>query len=95
MLSGDEVSGAMMLAFGAVGITVAYGIARLMTVGFQQLRDALFAAVGQRAAGADLAVRNQLVALFVHQLGQGIGFGIGFVVEQALGEADNAVKWGA
>jgi len=48
-LSGDEVSGAMMLALGAVGITVAYGMARLMTVGFQQLRDALFAAVGQRA----------------------------------------------
>ena len=49
LLSGDGVSGAMMLALGAVGITVAYGMARLMTVGFQQLRDALFAAVGQRA----------------------------------------------
>ncbi|WP_425044180.1 ABCB family ABC transporter ATP-binding protein/permease [Primorskyibacter sp. S87] len=37
------------LALGAVGLTVAYGVARLMTVGFQQLRDAIFAPVGQRA----------------------------------------------
>ena len=43
---GGEAS-AMML--GAVGLTVAYGMARLLTNGFQQLRDALFAAVGQRA----------------------------------------------
>ncbi|WP_437342677.1 ABCB family ABC transporter ATP-binding protein/permease [Ruegeria arenilitoris] len=40
------------LALGAVGLTVAYGVARLMTVGFQQLRDALFAPVGQRALRA-------------------------------------------
>jgi len=38
-----------MLTAGAVGLTVAYGIARLMNVGFQQLRDATFARVGQRA----------------------------------------------
>ena len=37
------------LLLGAVGLTVAYGMARLMSGGFQQLRDALFAAVGQRA----------------------------------------------
>jgi ABC-type transport system involved in Fe-S cluster assembly fused permease/ATPase subunit len=37
------------LALGAVGLTVAYGMARLMTVGFQQLRDAVFAPVAQRA----------------------------------------------
>lgn len=41
--------GVPMLALGAVGLTVAYGVARLMTVGFQQLRDAIFAPVGQRA----------------------------------------------
>jgi hypothetical protein len=34
---------------GAVGLTVAYGVARLMSVGFQQLRDAVFARVAQRA----------------------------------------------
>ena len=45
-LSGE---GAPMLALGAVGLTVAYGVARLMTVGFQQIRDAVFARVGQRA----------------------------------------------
>jgi ATP-binding cassette subfamily B protein len=37
------------LALGAIGLTVAYGVARMMTVGFQQLRDAIFAPVGQRA----------------------------------------------
>ncbi|MDU9003609.1 ABCB family ABC transporter ATP-binding protein/permease [Sedimentitalea todarodis] len=45
-LAGDGVS---TLALGAVGLTVAYGLARLMSVGFQQLRDAVFAPVGQRA----------------------------------------------
>ena len=37
------------LALGAVGLTVAYGMARILTIGFQQLRDAIFAPVGQRA----------------------------------------------
>ncbi|MEP4194133.1 MAG: ABC transporter ATP-binding protein/permease [Aliishimia sp.] len=41
--------GVSTLALGAVGLTVAYGFARLMIVGFQQLRDAVFAQVGQRA----------------------------------------------
>ncbi|MEO0380499.1 MAG: ABC transporter ATP-binding protein/permease [Pseudomonadota bacterium] len=45
-LAGDGVS---TLALGAVGLTVAYGMARLMSVGFQQLRDAIFARVAQRA----------------------------------------------
>ncbi len=49
MLAGDAVDSAWMLALGAIGVTIAYGIARLMTVAFQQLRDAIFAAVGQRA----------------------------------------------
>ncbi|MCE8009596.1 ABC transporter ATP-binding protein/permease [Aestuariivita sp.] len=44
--------GVPMLALGAVGLTVAYGFARLINVGFQQLRDAVFAAVGQRALRA-------------------------------------------
>ena len=41
--------GTPLLALGAISLTVAYGMARLMTVGFQQLRDAVFAKVGQRA----------------------------------------------
>ena len=45
-LAEDGVSSLML---GAVGLTLAYGGARLMSNGFQQLRDAIFAAVGQRA----------------------------------------------
>ena len=41
--------GVPTVALGAIGLTVAYGMARLMGVGFQQLRDAIFARVGQRA----------------------------------------------
>ena len=46
VLAGEGVS---QLALGAIGLTVAYGVARLMNVGFQQLRDAIFAKVAQRA----------------------------------------------
>lgn len=50
-LAGDKAAAnpGWMLALGAVGLTIAYGLARVMTVGFQQLRDAVFARVGQRA----------------------------------------------
>jgi ATP-binding cassette subfamily B protein len=49
-LSGDSTAdAAWTLGAGAVGLTIAYGVARLMNVGFQQLRDAVFARVGQRA----------------------------------------------
>ena len=48
-LSGEAPDGAMMLALGAVGLTVAYGMARLMNTGFQQLRDVVFARVAQSA----------------------------------------------
>jgi ATP-binding cassette subfamily B protein len=48
-LGGNGSSPAWLLGAGAVGITLAYGIARLMNVGFQQLRDVIFALVGQRA----------------------------------------------
>ena len=44
-----EASPSGMLMLGAVGLTVAYGAARAMSVGFQQLRDVVFAKVGQRA----------------------------------------------
>jgi len=37
------------LGVGAVGLTLAYGIARATTVGFQQLRDVIFTRVGQQA----------------------------------------------
>lgn len=38
-----------MLTAGAVGLTIAYGVTRLMSVGFNQLRDVIFAKVSQRA----------------------------------------------
>ncbi|MET4128127.1 ABC transporter ATP-binding protein/permease [Roseovarius sp. MBR-6] len=49
VLAGEGQEAAWMLGAGAIGLTVAYGMARLMNVGFQQLRDAVFAKVGQRA----------------------------------------------
>ena len=48
-LAGESTSQEWLLAVGAIGLTVAYGMARLLTVGFQQLRDAVFARVAQRA----------------------------------------------
>ncbi|WP_232222868.1 ABCB family ABC transporter ATP-binding protein/permease [Sulfitobacter guttiformis] len=41
--------GVPMFALGAISLTVVYGMARLMGVGFQQLRDAIFTKVAQRA----------------------------------------------
>ncbi|MEM6386727.1 MAG: ABC transporter ATP-binding protein/permease [Pseudomonadota bacterium] len=49
MLSGELEDPSWMLAMGAIGVTIAYGMARLFSVAMQQLRDVLFAAVGQRA----------------------------------------------
>ncbi|MBM2576481.1 ABC transporter ATP-binding protein/permease [Jannaschia sp. Os4] len=48
-LAPDTVAPAWTLGVGAIGLTVAYGLARAMGTGFQQLRDVLFAPVGQRA----------------------------------------------
>ena len=51
-LAGEGQDAAWMLGAGAIGLTVAYGMARLMNVGFQQLRDVVFARVAQRALRA-------------------------------------------
>ena len=48
-LAPDPVSAPWMLGLGAVGLTVAYGMSRLFSAGFQQLRDVIFTRVGQRA----------------------------------------------
>lgn len=48
-LAPETPSPAWALGAGAVGLTVAYGLARAMGVGLQQLRDVVFARVGQRA----------------------------------------------
>ena len=51
-LGGVAPDGAQMLALGAVGLTVAYGLARLGAVLGNELRDAVFVRVGQRALRA-------------------------------------------
>ena len=48
-LSGQQRDDAWLLVYGAVGLTVAYGVARMLAVGFNELRDAIFVRVGQRA----------------------------------------------
>ena len=48
-MAGDTGSAAWLLAMGAVWLTIAYGMTRLLNTGFQQLRDVIFARVGQRA----------------------------------------------
>jgi ABC-type transport system involved in Fe-S cluster assembly fused permease/ATPase subunit len=55
-----EADPTLWLGMGAVGLTVAYGMARLMNVGLSQLRDAVFAPVGQRA------LRRLAYETFVH-----------------------------
>lgn len=47
-LSG-EATPQSMFVMGAVGLTIVYGLMRLMSNAFQQLRDVVFAKVGQRA----------------------------------------------
>jgi ATP-binding cassette subfamily B protein len=48
-LAGEARDETYLLLFGAVGLTIAYGMARLGAVGFGELRDAIFVRVGQRA----------------------------------------------
>ncbi|MGO4907779.1 ABC transporter ATP-binding protein/permease [Pseudorhodobacter sp. W20_MBD10_FR17] len=48
-LAGESRDETTLLMLGAVGLTIAYGIARLSAVGFGELRDAIFVRVGQRA----------------------------------------------
>ena len=46
--TGEGTAG-LLVAIGAIGLTVAYGAARIFSVGFEQLRDVIFAKVAQRA----------------------------------------------
>jgi len=41
--------GLSAMGLGAIGLTLAYGVARLLTAGFTELRDVIFVKVGQRA----------------------------------------------
>ncbi|PZX11116.1 ABCB family ABC transporter ATP-binding protein/permease [Celeribacter halophilus] len=57
---GESSSQAWMLALGAVSLTVAYGLSRIMANGFNQLRDILFAPVSQAA------LRKLALEVFTH-----------------------------
>jgi len=48
-LAGDTPDAGTLLGLSAIGLTVAYGVARLGAVLFGELRDAVFVRVGQRA----------------------------------------------
>lgn len=52
LMSGEATPDSGLLAMGAIGLTVAYGLTRVMNIGFSQLRDVIFAPVGQRALRA-------------------------------------------
>ncbi len=51
-LAGEMRDDAWLIGLGAVWLTVIYGVTRAMDVGLQQLRDVIFAPVGQRALRA-------------------------------------------
>ena len=88
MLAGDgSADQAWTLGMGAVGITVAYGVARALNVGFQQLRDAVFARVGGKrdekrrglnarfiTISVDGALETRIIfrAIFLHIFGRAI-----------------------
>ncbi|NJS39617.1 MAG: ABC transporter ATP-binding protein/permease [Rhodobacteraceae bacterium] len=59
-LSGDAPDTGMILGLGAAGLVVAYGLARLGTVIFGEMRDAVFVRVGQRA------IRRLAIETFTH-----------------------------
>ncbi|WP_417274923.1 ABCB family ABC transporter ATP-binding protein/permease [Celeribacter halophilus] len=60
LTKGESSSQAWMLALGAVSLTVAYGMSRIMANGFNQLRDILFAPVSQAA------LRKLALEVFTH-----------------------------
>lgn len=59
-LAPEGAAGGTFLALGAVGLTLAYGLARLGDTGFQQLRSVIFAKVGQGA------LRKLAIETFTH-----------------------------
>ena len=48
-LAGEARDDTFLLALGAVALTAAYGVARVGSIGFNELRDVIFVRVGQRA----------------------------------------------
>jgi len=64
-LSGED-AGHSLFVLGAGGLTIAYGLSRVLDSGFQQLRDVVFAKVGAARFAArwagDLSAYSQYVA---------------------------------
>ncbi len=60
LLTGETPDPATLLTLGAVGLVIAYGLARVGSVVFGELRDAVFARVGQRA------IRQLAIETFQH-----------------------------
>ncbi len=48
-LAGEARADTWLMGLGAVALTVAYGVARVGSIGFNELRDVIFVRVGQRA----------------------------------------------
>ena len=71
-LSGDlQVSDQkIILGIGSLGLVVSYGLMRVLSVGFNQLRDGIFAVVGQRA------LRGLALRTFSHIHGLSLRFHI-------------------
>ena len=67
---GAASEGGFLLAIGAIGLVVAYGFMRVAAVGFNQLRDAVFARVGQRA------LRRLALETFQHMHGLSLRYHI-------------------
>jgi len=59
-LAGEATDTGMLMGLGAVGLVVAYGMARLGAVLFGELRDGVFVRVGQRA------IRRLAIETFTH-----------------------------
>lgn len=49
LVAGNEGNTGFLVALGAVTLTIGYGVAKILAVGFDELRDVLFARVGHRA----------------------------------------------
>lgn len=49
LTSGGTIDVGEIVAIGAISLTIAYGVAKVMSVFFHELRDVIFAKVGQRA----------------------------------------------
>ena len=60
ILANDLDNSGAIFGLGAISLTVIYAFAKLMNVGFQQLRDILFAPVGHRA------LRQLAIETFTH-----------------------------